>query len=325
MIISYLTYNTHVLLIFQSNYNCKLSKNLSFFVLQMVKIVLLVNQGCFKYHIPMKYKWLFAADMDYTLLMPGEDIPEENLRACHALKEAGVALTIGTGRSSFLVGKFADAAGIDVPLITGNGGALFDHKTRKHIYSSDFDPKKAGDMLKKMLDSRSDATLYSTEGIFFTPDSDRRWFCEKYNEGVPEELKAPLFPIDKDTVNIPPINKFLLQNPDPAMTEALLKDKDLEVVFSGPSLLDIMTKDTTKGDALLKLADFLDIPRENTFAIGDSENDLSMIRSARYGIAMGNADNSIKSAASYVACSCEEMGFADAVYNFVIPKARGLI
>ncbi|MBP5655803.1 MAG: HAD family hydrolase [Clostridiales bacterium] len=272
----------------------------------------------------MEFNWLFAADMDYTLLMPGEDIPGENLRACQALKDAGVALTLGTGRSSFLVGKFADAAGIEVPLITGNGGTLFDHKTRKHIFSADFAPEKAEEILYKMLDADADATLYSTEGIFFAPKSDRWWFCEHYNEGVPDDLKAPLFPIDK-TSPIPPVNKFLLQNPDPSMTDELLQDPDLEVVFSGPSLLDIMTSGTTKGGTLLKLADYLGIPRDNTFAIGDSENDLSMIESARYGIAVGNADKEIKEKASYIALSCEENGFADAVFNFVIPKVKGLI
>ena len=263
--------------------------------------------------------------MDYTLLMPGEDIPEENLRACLALKDAGVALTLGTGRSSYLVSKFADAALIDVPLITGNGGALFDHRTRKHIFSADFDPEKARNMLYMMLDAHADATLYSTEGIFFAPDSDRRWFCERYNEGVPEDKKAPLFNIDRTTDPIPPVNKFLLQNPDPAMTELLVKDPELEVCFSGPALLDIMTPGTTKGKTLMILADHLGISRENTFAIGDSENDLSMIEAARYGIAMGNADDNIKEKASYTALSCEENGFADAVFNYVIPKVKGLI
>ena len=291
----------------------------------MVKIAVLVNKGSFKYHIAMRYTRLFAADMDYTLLMPGEDIPEENLKACLALKDAGVALTLGTGRSSFLVSKFADAAMIDVPLITGNGGALFDHKTREHIFSADFTPQKAKEMLYMMLDANADATLYSTEGIFFAPHSDRRWFCERYNEGVPEDKKAPLFEIDKDTYPLPPINKFLLQNPVAEMTDALVKDPDLEVCFSGPALLDIMTKGTTKGNTLIKLAEVLGIPKENTFAIGDSENDISMLEAAQYGIAMGNADNEVKEKASYIALSCEEMGFADAVYNFVIPKAKGLI
>lgn len=273
----------------------------------------------------MRFDYLFAADMDYTLLMPGEDIPGENLRACGALKDAGVALTLGTGRSSFLAGKFADDAGIEVPLITGNGGALFDHKTRKHIFSADFEPGKAKEILDLMLDNHADATLYSTEGIFFAPDSDRWWFCERYNEGVPDELKAPLFPIDRTTPTLPPINKFLLQNPTQHMTDLLTHDPDLEVVFSGPSLLDIMTAGTSKGNTLLKLADFLGIPRGNTFAIGDSENDLSMIEAASYGIAVANADKEVREKASYIALSCEEMGFADAVFNFVIPKVKGLI
>ena len=78
------------------------------------------------------YKALLAADMDFTLLSPGEDVPEGNKEAIKALKNAGVAFTIATGRSSFLVGKFAENLGIEVPIITSNGASLFDAGIRKH-------------------------------------------------------------------------------------------------------------------------------------------------------------------------------------------------
>jgi len=264
-----------------------------------------------------------ATDMDLTLLEPGKDIPAENLKACKALKEAGVALTLSTGRSSFLTGKYAEDAGVEVPLITGNGGALFDSKTRKHIYSADFPEEKASSVLKHMLEIKADATLYSTEGIYFTPSSGRRFFCENYNEGLPEELKAPLFSIDEsDLRNLPPINKFLVINPGETLLEELKADTDLTVVSSGPSFCDVMTKGVSKGNGLMRLADLLGIPRENTFAIGDSENDFSMVEAAHYGLAVGNADDNIKAAASYVAAAFENNGFADAVYSFVLPLVK---
>ncbi|MBR6960687.1 MAG: HAD hydrolase family protein, partial [Clostridiales bacterium] len=44
--------------------------------------------------IYMRYRYLMATDMDLTLVMPAKDVSEENLRACRALKDNGVALTI---------------------------------------------------------------------------------------------------------------------------------------------------------------------------------------------------------------------------------------
>ena len=70
----------------------------------------------------MKYNSLLATDMDYTLLMPGQDVSPENVRAVKALRANGVAFTLATGRSSYLVGKYAQDLEIDIPIITGNGG-----------------------------------------------------------------------------------------------------------------------------------------------------------------------------------------------------------
>ena len=67
------------------------------------------------------YKAVLAADMDFMLLLPGQVVPPENVRAVKRLQENGIAFTIATGRSSYLVGKFAERLGINIPIITSNG------------------------------------------------------------------------------------------------------------------------------------------------------------------------------------------------------------
>jgi len=270
----------------------------------------------------MEYRYILASDMDFTLLMPGEDISEENSRAIRALMDNKVAFTIATGRSSFLVGKFAERLGLDVPLITGNGGALFDSRTREDIYSADFPEDKLRQVLGKVLKGRVNAALYSTTGIYFTPESTRRFFCEDYNRDVPDSKKAPLFDIDRDFLKqdkIPTFNKFLLIDPPEDLALELRSDPDLSIVSSGPSFYDIMAKGVSKGGALMRLCDILNIPRENSFAIGDSENDISMLDMAGHGIAMANADDITKKSASYITARCEEFGFAKAVYEYILP------
>ena len=232
----------------------------------------------------MKYRYLMATDMDLTLIMPNQVIPEENLKACQALKDNGVALTIATGRSSFLVDKFSDILGIDVPLITGNGSALWDSKTRTHVYSADFPHDKLIKLLDLFLERDVDCTLYSKEGVFLCPSSSRQWFCDAYNKDMPKELQAPVYRIGKDYTknnDVIDFNKFLLINVCDEIAEDLKNDPDLYVVSSGPTFYDVMVSGVSKGTGLLKLADTLDIPRENTFAIGDSENDISMIAMAK--------------------------------------------
>lgn len=269
-----------------------------------------------------KYKSLIAADMDFTLLAPGKDVPLGNKEAIRALKEAHVAFTIATGRSSFLVGKFAEDLGIDVPIITSNGGSLFDAKTRKQFASRDFEDSRIRALLAYLLDHDADATLYSDEGIFFAPCSSRKYFVEGYNEGVEPSKQSPMIDIDKTLLakdKIPHFNKILLIKPDRETLELVSTDPGLEAIYSGPDLYDIMPIGSSKGNALLSLAEHLGIPASNTFAIGDNENDVSMIEAARYGIAMGNATDGAKKAACYITANYDSLGFAKAVYDFVIP------
>ena len=271
------------------------------------------------------YKALLAADMDYTLLAPGKDVPEGNKEAISALKAAGVAFTIATGRSSFLVGKFAENLDIEVPLMTSNGGSLFDAKARKQFASRDFEDAKIRSLLRLLMDKNADATLYSDEGIFFAPCSSRKFFVQGYNEGVEPAKQAPIIDIDRsfpDQETIPRFNKILLIKPSEEIADIFLSDSELELISSGPNLYDVMCKGVSKGNALIELADYLGIPADNTFAIGDSDNDLSMIRSAKYGIAVGNATDEIKKAASYISTNYDSLGFAKAVYEFVIPLVK---
>jgi Cof subfamily protein (haloacid dehalogenase superfamily) len=272
-----------------------------------------------------KYKALLAADMDFTLLAPGKDIPEGNKEAIRALKESSVAFTIATGRSSFLVGRFAEDLGIDVPLITSNGGSLFDASARKQFESKDFEDAKIRTLLGFLIDKSADATLYSDEGIFFAPDSTRHYFVEAYNSGVEPSKRSPMVEIDKSFLElekIPKFNKILLQSADEDVIRILSSDPDLEVISSGPNLFDVMRSGVSKGGALLSLAGYLGIPSQNTFAIGDSDNDISMIESAEYGIAVGNATEGVKAVAAYITANYDSLGFAKAVYEYIIPLVQ---
>ena len=273
----------------------------------------------------MKYNSLLATDMDYTLLMPGQDVTPENVNAVRALRENGIAFTLATGRSSYLVGKYAKDLGIDIPIITGNGGALYDPVTKRDLMSKDFPEDKLRRLMASMLDNGIDATVYSTSGIYFTPASTRRDFCDNYNASVAPEDRIPLFLFDAEDLSkdiIPTFNKFLLIEPPEDFVALLKSDPDLTVVSSAKDFYDVMPANVSKGDAMLELADYLGIPRSNTFASGDSENDIAMLRSAGYGIAMADSDPEVLSAAAFITSTCEEMGFARAVFDFIIPKVK---
>ncbi len=79
-----------------------------------------------------------------------------------------------------------------------------------------------------------------------------------------------------------------------------------------------MRPSVSKARAMLALAEKRGIRAEEIMALGDSGNDVEMIRAAGLGVAMGNAIPAVKEAADEIAPPCEENGFAEAVRKFVL-------
>ena len=85
---------------------------------------------------------------------------------------------------------------------------------------------------------------------------------------------------------------------------------EIAVSTSIPTNIELNIAAANKGDALLALCDKLGIAREETVAFGDGTNDLSMLRAAGVGAAMGNADFAVKAAADTVCDDNEHDGVA---------------
>ena len=72
----------------------------------------------------------------------------------------------------------------------------------------------------------------------------------------------------------------------------------------------------SKATAIRDICDHFGIDRANTYAFGDSMNDLDMIRYAAHGVAMGNADPRLKEAADYVTKDLSDHGIYHALHYF---------
>ena len=93
---------------------------------------------------------------------------------------------------------------------------------------------------------------------------------------------------------------------------------EADVMQSSPTYIEIVRPGVSKARAMLSLAEQRGICAEEIMALGDSGNDIEMIRAAGLGVAMGNAIPAVKEAANEIAPPCEENGFAKAVRRFVL-------
>lgn len=110
---------------------------------------------------------------------------------------------------------------------------------------------------------------------------------------------------------------------DPAIKELPSEIYEKYSVFkSAPFFLEFTHKEVDKGLGLKKLGEYLGIKREEIIACGDAGNDLSMVKYAGLGVAMGNATEEIKQAANFITDSNDEDGIVKVIEKFILSESK---
>lgn len=87
---------------------------------------------------------------------------------------------------------------------------------------------------------------------------------------------------------------------------------------SEPFFIEIMPKNVDKASSLDKMLETIGMTRENAICCGDGFNDVSMIKYAGIGVAMGNAQQVVKEAADYVTATNDEDGLVQVIDRFIL-------
>lgn len=263
---------------------------------------------------------LFVTDIDGTLLVTGRAVSEKNLRAVHEMVGAGVIFTLATGRMYRATLPIARALGVDVPLITYNGALI--KSTAGEVIHEDCIPK---DLMRELLEFGRERGWHLQT---YAGDQLRYARRNELSEGYEAAVN-----VKGEAVGWDGLKKFsegsykllLVTNGAAASNEGI---KILETEFgdridalkSNPQYVEITSKGVSKAAALRLLASKYGLSIEETLAIGDSGNDVPMLRAAGVGVAMGNASDEVKAACRYVTGLCADDGFADAVNRFVFNR-----
>ncbi|MDU2182753.1 MAG: HAD hydrolase family protein, partial [Veillonella sp.] len=95
------------------------------------------------------------------------------------------------------------------------------------------------------------------------------------------------------------------------------RERFYDVLLSSEGNLEFVLPHTTKGTAVEALANHWKFSPDEIMTLGDSENDLSMLRFAGASVAMGNGKPNIKEAARYVTTDNNHHGVAKAIYSAI--------
>ncbi len=271
----------------------------------------------------MNYK-LVSIDMDGTLLDSQGMIAKENVAIIRQLIAQGVHVVICTGRNDILVRDYAREIGIVAPVIGCNGASVRDLSTDTLYVLNAIPPADLTNTMDYLIKNNIHWKAFDLEKGYATHqaiiDYTTNFFNNTYSKALTQDIEYVL--IDDparyaETVLQKQIIKIVLVQEDPEQLLAVQRNLKalggIDIYRSSHAYLDIVKKDVSKGNALKQFAEKLGITREEIVAIGDSENDLSMIQYAGFSVAMGNAEEIIKKNSDFITSTNDEAGVSKAL------------
>lgn len=276
----------------------------------------------------MSYR-VIALDLDGTLLTPQKTILPESITALQHAREAGAKVVIVTGRHHVAIHPFYQALALDTPAICCNGTYLYDYHAEKVLASDPLRPEQAAQMVDLLTAHRVHGLMYVDDAMLYLESSEHVKAhvarTQNWAQSLPESQR-PVFrsvPSLKEAAQeVKSIWKFALTDSDipklKQFTVEVERELDLSCEWSWHDQVDVAQRGNSKGARLAQWVKSQGMSMDQVIAFGDNYNDLSMLESAGMGVAMGNADDAIKSRADMTIGTNLETGIAETLYKYVL-------
>ncbi|WP_313445207.1 sugar-phosphatase [Stenotrophomonas indicatrix] len=265
---------------------------------------------------------LVAIDMDGTLLDPAHKLTARVKQAIARARALGVHIVLTSGRPVPGLAPFLHELGIegdDDYCIACNGGLVQRIGPRETVveYPLSFDDFVYCEQVAReigvhfqALDAQRMYTPNQDISIYTVADSHLSRMPLSYRRVA--DMDPGMSFIKLMMIDEPDVLDAAIARLPAALTECFA------VLKSAPFFLEVFDHRAGKGPSLQKLAEHLGIDRANVMAIGDQENDLTMLQYAGTSVAMGNAIDAVKAVARFETATNADEGVARAIERFVL-------
>ena len=234
---------------------------------------------------------LLCSDLDGTLRNSKGEISEENIEAIKYFCDNGGLFTLCTGRSpSYAKELCQKGLTINTALIALNGAMIYDLVTDEILYENPIDKTDFFDIDKFIEDNRR----YISGAIFHSLDTK-----DSYAEIGEEKLYKIVFVSEtaEDSKNL----------------RTLIERQSKGRYFLTNSWdvgLELLAKNSTKGECLLRIREHISGRINKTVCVGDYENDIPMLKAADLSYAVGNALPEVRNVADRITVTNNENAIA---------------
>lgn len=262
---------------------------------------------------------LIALDIDGTLLETGKPVPEVTKTAVAKVRAAGHHVVLATGRSLVGVLPVAHSLGLDGTWVVASNGALTAYLSKEEpggyrvheARTFDVDP------VAHLARTRMPRVKMAVELV--------GWGWRVNQEFDPGHLNGQQHVVTHlDELWATQATRMALCAPGIGTLLEPLRQLGVTPRAAGLGWVDVTPRGLSKASALEAVRDHLDVPPERTVAIGDSWNDVEMLRWSAYPVAMGQAPTSIKALAKHVTGPIKHHGAATALDALRDADARQL-
>ena len=243
----------------------------------------------------MKDRKLLAMDMDGTILDSQGVLHKASIRVLDRLRRAGHVVSYATGRREYDMVNFQHLYNYADYVILNTGSIIEHRPSCERIYEQFVDPACARQLIGVCLANGWQLYVILAEG-----------FCLNImTEGVLEYIGRtgvqPRMYGSPDDFDLSRIEGFMTARDSDAILKYIHEnDLPLDAFNSEPGCYDVIPRGVSKWNGIRRLADYLDIPRENIVTMGNWLNDMEMVQGAGTGVAVADAHQDLKDAADYV-------------------------
>ena len=276
---------------------------------------------------------LLVADVDGTLVTHEKILTERARAAVDKMRRAGIQFAITSGRPPRGMEMLIAPLALATPIAAFNGGMFVKPDLsviEQRVLQADVIEPAMETMRKHGLDCwiyrGTDWFVHDRHG----PHVDREEWTVKFPPTVVTDFKgltnnvAKLVGVSDDLKAVCECEAAVREQFSAKVHTRQTnpqRETSVSAARSQPYYLDVTHPEANKGYVVTRLSEMLGIPTDRIAAIGDMPNDMTMFEKSAVSIAMGQATEEVKSAATYITGSSEEEGFAKAVEDFVLKDA----
>lgn len=261
---------------------------------------------------------LIAIDLDGTLFNSKSKISRENKKAISACRDMGIKVVITSAKPSLIVSKLAKMLNLTTPQISYSGALIIENYS-KTIFELKIQPEVIKEAIKYCNEWQKGLVLGADDGLLYY---DHEHPFLKIVTGTGDKIVKTADLMSPDILEKTIMLSISGYEEDgfEDYLKSKIKSKSVKIVRGSPFAILILNSSADKFFAVRKIMDMYGIKKNELMAIGDSNNDIEIIKFAAIGVAMGNSVEELKKAADYVVPDNDSSGVAFAINNYVLNK-----